>query len=290
MKEKSKRVMNVIFLLLAVNSISTAKEAKDENEFIMLGSEYKMSDKNESKRLKKTSGTNLKNEIKIPDMSEYTDNLEKDEGDKDGKPEELSDDLEEEVKDEEKNIVVVKENEVIKAEKKVLGSLVNYETAGNVRADDNIALWAIDNNTNVVNKYIIESYYTGNETKNFSAKISQNANFINEGTIAGNKGGVSLHSGAAMTNNGTVGNTGDYGVYLENTGTELNNSSAGKIENGGNYGVYLNEGTKAENKGSIGNNGKFGIYVNNGKAVNNGVVENKDNFGRQYRWDICFRK
>ena len=280
MKEKSKKIMNLIFLLLAVNSIAAAGEVKEDNEIIILGTEYKMSDKNKSKKEKKSSDTYNENEMRIPDMPDdlYDDDI------NDEETEELPDDFSDSADSADsavvkENIPVVKENSVVRAEKEVLGNLVNYETAGNITATDNTGLWAIDNNTNVVNKYIIESYYTDNNANNFSAEISQNANFVNDGIVSGNKGGVSLHSGAAMKNNGTIDNTGNYGVYLEGSETRLNNNSTGKIVNEGDYGVYLNVGTKAENNGLVANSGKFGIYVNNGETVNNGVVKNEDNFG-----------
>ena len=258
MKEKPKKLMNTIFLLLAINSVSMAKEVKEENEFIILGTEYKMSDKN--KKLKKLSDTNNEKPENLSDDTEGSD-----------EPSDDSADTKDSDSETEK-ITVIKENGVVKAEKTAFGSSLSYETTGNILGNDNTGLWAADNNTSVANKYIIESYYTNNEAKNFSAEIVKNANFINEGTIGGNRGGVLLQSGAVMSNEGTINNTGDYGIYLEDSGTVLNNYSAGKIENYGNYGIFLNEGTKAENNGLIANSGKFGIYINNGEAVNDGIV------------------
>ena len=265
MKEKPKKLMNTIFLLLAINSVSMAKEVKEENEFIILGTEYKMSDKN--KKLKKLSDTNNEKPENLSDDTEGSDEPSDDSADTKGSDNETE------------KITVIKENGVVKAEKTALGSSLSYETTGNILGNDNTGLWAADNNTSVANKYIIESYYTNNEAKNFSAEIVKNANFINEGTIGGNRGGVLLQSGAVMSNEGTINNTGDYGIYLEDSGTVLNNYSAGKIENDGNYGIFLNEGTKAENNGIIANKGKFGIYINNGEAVNSGVIENNNDFG-----------
>lgn len=156
MKEKPKKLMNTIFLLLAINSVSMAKEVKEENEFIILGTEYKMSDKN--KKLKKLSDTSSENEMRIPEIPDASNS---NENDNSNETENLSDNTEgsgessdnctdsDASEDKIEKITVVKENGIVKAEKTVLGSTLNYETAENIAGNDSSALWVTDDNTSV---------------------------------------------------------------------------------------------------------------------------------------------
>ena len=270
MKIKSRKVMNYIFLLLAVNSLSISKETRDtgNSEFLILGTQYKKSDKN-------IDSSNNNSGVPINGGDDSDDSNVPDDGGDDSDDSNVPDDGGDD-SGQVTAIDVVKENGIVKAQKNSLGDLLNYETSGNITADDNIGLWAIDKNTNVVNKYNIESNYTDNDTMKFSSEISENANFINDGTIAGNRGGMYLYSGGIGINNGLIGNSGDYGIYI--SGSESVGTNNGVISNGGMFGVYAKDGGSAVNgkNGEVSNAGNNGMSAagTGSNVLNSGIIKN----------------
>ncbi|MCP1226278.1 autotransporter domain-containing protein [Sebaldella sp. S0638] len=322
MKIKSRKVMNYIFLLLAVNSLSISKETRDtdNSEFLILGTQYKKSDKNTGSSSNNNSdvpinGGDDSDDSNVPDDGgdDSDDSNVPDDGGDDSDDSNVPDDGGDDSDDSnvpddggddsDISIAVIKENGIVKAEKEISGDKLDYEVSENIIAEDNIGLWAVDRNTNVMNKYNIESNYTDSDTMKFSAEISENAGFINNGTITGNRGGVYLYSGGMMTNNGLINNTGEYGMYIsENKSVGTNN---GVVSNGGMYGVYVKDGGNAVNSesgeisntgnngmsvdgtgsnilnsGIIKNTGQNGMYIiNGGSGINRGTIINKGDYG-----------
>ena len=308
-KKLRKKVMYIMALIIAISSFSESKEAG--TEFIILGtyfkSHFKKSDKKEivNNNSEDNSGENI-----VPDDNPdiIPDPVPVPVPDPEPEPE-----PEPVVKD---PFPVVKEDNIIKAEKTDSGEILQYYVSDNISASGHEALWMTDENTKVYNNKTLDTnygnivvvenkaYFENNGTilgKMAGVKLSGASTMVNNSLISnfGNKG-VEVLEGSAFTNNGVIENKLNYGIYVsgdESVGINgttgiINNRGAyglgvfrngtgynyGSIENGS-YGLYvLHDGT-GYNYGSI-KNGKYGMYLyDNSTGYNYGVIENNGTYG-----------
>ncbi len=145
------------------------------------------------------------------------------------------------------------------------GTVINEGTIANLGT---VGMYAHDPNSVAINRGIILTKTNPSETNPRLQKFG------------GMFGMVALQGGTVI-NEGTVKNSGDYGIQSVGSGSNAQNAKAGTIANGGERGIYVRGGGSSTNKGIVSNTGNKGAEIDGigSSFVNEGTVSNKGNVG-----------
>ena len=289
MFQRNKKTLLILTAMLLTSGV-TAKSEEINDEFLLLGTYFK----NFSS---KADSYQKKNDDSEPDSNTDSDD-ESDVIPPEPAPEPISDPF-----------PVVKQNNVVKAEKNMSGEILKYNVSDDINSLGQEALWMTDKNTFVYNNKILDS------DSDYTVLVENEAYFENNGTIKGSNAGVKLSGISKMINNSVIENSGDIGVevsegsYFENNGiikngknygilvygknSEAINTKSGIIENGdindkntGLAGIYAGEGGTGRNMGIVKNTSYYGIYVTGAGSAgineSTGVISNGAAYGYGY--------
>ena len=292
-----KRRKIMLFLLAVISSGAIKAEVKNQNEIMVIGSYFNFYNNSFHTREHKNStpdpDVNPDSDDPIPDpfpLPEPIPPIPDPEPEPTPEPDPVFVDP----------FPVVKEDGIVVAEKNIVGKLLNYNVTGNIVSNGLAALWMTDKNTNVFNYHTLESI-----NNNFTVEVEGQAHFENNGTVLGNAGGVVVSGGSSILNNGTIKNSGNFGIVVHESSSEAVNGQSGIIQNSGMAGIYVESDASAVNMGTIKNGSDYAFYVkdagslgindvtgiienaghkgmyaeNGGKVINYGLIRNRDCWG-----------